>query len=144
MFNLYFGSTAAIQTTILVVAFASLSIYAYIKRMKIHHWGWLILAALALGLYICVAAATRDGYHLSVQYAIDGSVAPGLFQIASIQSIINCALAAVIVFCGILSIFLRKEKARKILFFVIATAIIAKVAVIEVSRITLYFAGHLN
>lgn len=142
MAHLYFGSSAAIQATVLVSIFIIFSICAFLKREKITHWGWLIVIAFALGLYICVAAATRDGYHLSVQYAIDGSVLPGLFSIASIKSIVNCILAAVIVLCGLFSIFLKRRKIRKMLFFILSASVLLKVLVIELSRIVLFFTGY--
>ncbi|MEG2686681.1 MAG: hypothetical protein RR954_06145 [Christensenellaceae bacterium] len=138
MLSLYFGSAQAIQATLLVSVFIVISSCAFLWREKITHWGWLIAFALALGLYICVAAATRDGYHLSVQYAIDGSVLPGLFTVESIQSIVNCILAAVIVICGVLSIFLKRRKARQALFFILSASAFLKILVIEISRIFLF------
>lgn len=136
--HLYFGSAEAIQTTMLVSAFIVITICVFVRREKVEHWGWLIMFTLALGLCICVTAATRDGYHLSVQYAIDGSVLPGLFTVTSIQSIINCILATVIILCGVLAIFLKRRKARQMLFFILSASALLKILVIEISRIFLF------
>lgn len=138
MLSLYFGSAEAIHTTLLVSVFIVIAICAFLRREKITHWGWLIVFELTLGLYICVAAATRDGYHLSVQYAIDGNSLPGLFTVTSIPSIVNCILAAVIVLCGVLSIFLKRRKARQTLFFILSAGVFLKILVIEISRIFLF------
>ena len=137
MAHLYFGSAEAIQATILISIFFAITIYAFVRREKLTHWGWLTAFTLALGLCICVAAATRDGYHLSVQYAIDASAMPGLFTVTSIQSMVTCTLAAIIVLCGVLSIFLKHKKARQTLFFILSASAFFKVLIIEISRIFL-------
>jgi len=137
MAHLYFGSAEAIQATILISIFFAITIYAFVRREKLTHWGWLTAFTLALGLCICVVAATRDGYHLSVQYSIDASAMPGLFTVTSIQSIVTCTLAAIIVLCGVLSIFLKHKKARQTLFFILSASAFFKVLIIEISRIFL-------
>lgn len=141
MSNLFFGSTSAVQTTVLVIILIAFVICALVKRNKIQYWGRMILVALVLGLYICIVAAIRDEYHLSVQYAIDGSVQPGVFEITGFQSIVNCILALVIVVCGLLCIFKKEQKIRQTLFFVLSGSMLLKVLTIEVSRIILFLTG---
>lgn len=92
----------------------------------------------AVGLVICIFAASRDNYHMSVQNAIDGSTEVGVFSIHSIQSTVNCIIALGIVICGILSIFMKSQDTRQILFFILSLCICMKIGIIEFSRIWLY------
>lgn len=110
MLSLYFRSAQAIQTTLLVSIFIVIAICAFLRREKITHWGWLIVFELALGL----------------------------FTVTSIPSIVNCILAAVIVLCGVLFIYLKRRKARQTLFFILSAGVFLKIPVIEISRIFLY------
>lgn len=135
--NLYFGDNTSIQTTVLLLVFLILLGIIVRKRGEIHHWGWLTLGLFSLGLYICIIGATRDGLHLTVQHAIDGSVDPGLFSLTSMQTIFGAVLGIVIVVSAILCIFLRKQNARKFLFFIISGSMLVKILMIELSRIIL-------
>ena len=79
--KLYFGKSTL--TTLLLAGFVAYAALAFWRRAEIQHWGRRTLLVLAWGLVLCAQAAVRDGYHLSVQHAIDGSCAPGLFAAAA-------------------------------------------------------------
>jgi hypothetical protein len=135
--NLYFGNFTSIISTILVIG-----VFIYIgitigKQNEITSWGKRIIILALWGLLICIFAAARDGYALSVQVSMGEQVSPGLFTLDSIQSTLGCIGGAVIAFCSLSSIFVRKQGYRKAMFFILSAAIIFKTLVIEISRILL-------
>lgn len=132
--NLLIGDFTTTVSTILVATAWVFIIYTAIKQKEITRWGRRIGALMLLGWIICCFVATRDGYHLSVQASFDDSVNPGLFTIDSIQSNLCCIGGAVIAFSGLSSIFVKNQKYRKVMFFVMSSAIIVKTLVIEISR----------
>jgi len=135
--NLYFGDAISIQTTVLLVVFLVFLGVMVKKRAEVRHWGRFVLSVCPVGLYICILGATRDGLHLTVQQAIDGSVDPGLFPLVSAQTIVGAVLGIVIVISAILCLFLKKQRAREALFFIIAGSMLLKIVMIEASRIML-------
>lgn len=136
--KLYFGSVVTSVTTLLLIGMFGYIGYSFIHRNEITLWGRRIAVLLAVGLVICIFAASRDNYHMSVQNAIDGSTEVGVFSIHSIQSTANCIIALGIVICGILSIFMKSQDARQVLFFILSLCICMKIGIIEFSRIWLY------
>lgn len=137
MAKLYLEKPWALRTTLLLCVMTAFALYSFVRRDAIQAWGIRTLLMLLLGLSLCCAAAMRDGYHLSVQHAIDGSVAPGLFTVQSLPSIVGGVLALVAVMCATLSIFLRE--ARQALFFVMSGSLLCKMVFIEASRIIFTF-----
>lgn len=75
-----------------------------------------IFSIISTLLVICIFAAIRDEYALSVQASIGTEVSPGLFALDSIQSNLSCIGGAVIAFCSLSSIFVRKQGYRKVMF----------------------------
>lgn len=135
--NLYFGDFTSIISTFLVIG---VFIYMGItigKQNQITSWGKRIIILALWGLLICIFTAARDGYALSVQVSMGDQVSPGLFALDSIQSTLACIGGAVIAFCSLSSIFVRKQGYRKAMFFILSAAIIFKTLVIEISRILL-------
>ena len=135
--NLYFGNLPSIISTLLVIG-----IFIYIgvtvaKQNGIKYWGRRIAILALWGLLICIFVATRDGYVLSVQASIDTGVLPGLFTVDSIQSTLCSLGGAVIAFCSLSSIFVKKQGYRKAMFFILAATILLKTLVIEISRVLL-------
>jgi len=135
--NLYFGNLLSIISTLLVIG-----IFIYIgvtveKQNEIKSWGRRIAILALWGLLICIFVATRDGYVLSVQASIDTGVLPGLFTVDSIQSTLCSLGGAVIAFCSLSSIFVKKQGYRKAMFFILAATILLKTLVIEISRVLL-------
>ncbi|MFR6379862.1 MAG: hypothetical protein ACLUNZ_08695 [Evtepia sp.] len=58
-------------------------------RENIVYWGRRTLFVLLFGLLICCFAAARDGLDKTIQHAIDGSCAPGLFPLVSVPTLIG-------------------------------------------------------
>lgn len=100
-------------------------------------WGKKIMIIVLVGLLLCIFAAIRDEYYLSVQSAEDASVSPGLFSIDSMQSMLACIGGAIIAICSITAIFIRRQNYRKTVFYIISAIIVCKIFVIEISRIIL-------
>ena len=135
--DLYFGDVFLIISTLLVI-----SIFIYIgitiaNQNEIKSWGKRITTLVSWGLLVCIFVAVRDGYHLSVQASMDTDVLPGLFTLDSIQSALCCISGAVIAFCSLSSIFVRKQRYWKVMFFILSAIILFKTLVIEISRIIL-------
>lgn len=137
MYQLYFESPLKIGTLFLTLGLGAFIIVSLVQRQSVERWGWRILVLAALGLWLCCLAATRDGYHLTVQNAIDGSVAAGLFGLKSLQSTLCCICGGVIFLGGLSAIFVHNQTYRFGMFTVLSIAFMTKVLTIEVSRIIL-------
>ena len=135
--NLFFRDGITAITTLLLIGLIAYMIFLVKRRKQISAWGRRTLLLFGWGLLVCITAATRDSFHLSVQHVIDGSTAPGLFSLVSIPSIVGMIGATVIVLSGLLSLFLRKQEIRRTLCFTMTSGIVLKIAVIETARILL-------
>lgn len=133
--NLYFGNVTSTISTILVIGILIFIGTTIAKQKKTKLWGKQIAILAIWGLLVCIVVALRDKYHLSVQASIDTKILPGLFTIESIQSTLCCLGGAVIAFCSISSIFIRRQDYRKVMFFILSGTILFKILVIELSRI---------
>ena len=87
MLKLYFGNLVNTVTTLLLVVLLGFIGVSICHRATITGWGRRTLLALVLGLVICCFAAARDGLDKTIQNAIDGSCAPGLFSLISIPTL---------------------------------------------------------
>lgn len=132
--NLYFGDFVVTMSTVFVVVVWAFIAFTLVNHKNIDFWGRRIAVLALLGWLACCFVATRDGYYLSVQASFDASVAAGLFTITSIQSNLCCIGGMVIAFSSISSIFVKNQKYRKAMFFVLSCVIIFKTVLIEVSR----------
>lgn len=135
--NLLFRDGITTITTLLLIGLTAYMIFLIRRRNQISAWGRRTLLLFGWGLLICITAATRDSFYLSVQHVIDGSTAPGLFSLVSIPSIVGMIGAAVIVLSGLLSLFLRRKEIRRMLCFTMMSGIVLKIVVIETARILL-------
>ena len=135
--KLYFGNTITITITILIVGIICYMIVLWKKREKINYWGRHIFILFAWGLYICIEAATRDNFHLTVQNAIDGITNPGLLPLISFPTIVGMMGAAVVIISGIICLFIRNQSTKRKFCYIVMAAIIIKIVIIEVSRIFL-------
>lgn len=141
MFNLFFGnlwSTLSTLTLLAVLAYIllySLRSITAVKQRDIINWGRRILFLTLIGLLLCIFAVIRDDYAMSVQGFMNGTEESGLFAIDSIQVYLAYFGGAVIGFSSLTSIFIRNQKYRKIMFFVLSGAILFKICIIEISRI---------
>ena len=133
--KLYFGDKASITTTILVLVTTAFVVESIVNRNNIHVWGRRTAILLILGLYICTMAATRDGLHLTIQHAIDGSCDPGIFPLISVPNILGCVGALVIIVSGVMTPFVRSQNTREILFYMMSGGMGFKVLAVEICRI---------
>lgn len=133
--NLYFGDAISTISTLLVIgAFIYIGLIVSMQK-KIDNWGRKIAVLVLWGIVICCFVAIRDSYHLSVQASMDNNVTAGLFTLESIQSILCSIGGAIIAFYSLSSIFIRKQKYRKIMFMILSATMLIKTLIIEVSRI---------
>lgn len=137
MLNLFLANVVTVISTILVLGVLTFSIITIIKKKKINHWGCRVALLFVLGLLVCIFVAIRDNYHLSVINMTNPNIAPGVFTAESIQSTLCCLGGAIIAFCSLSSIFIRRQGYLKTMFFILSATIILKTFVIEISRITL-------
>lgn len=137
MISLYFGNVITTLSTFAVLGIWIYLIFTMYNKKKIEKWGNRVLILVFFGLLLCILVAIRDNYHLSVQASIDSTISPGLFTINSIQSTLCCIGGAIIGFCSISSLFIRKQKYWKTMFFILSATIIVKTLIIELSRILL-------
>ncbi len=137
--KLYFGNMVTTVTTIMVLALAGFIGYSIWNRNEINFWGRRNLFLLVYGLVICCFAAARDGLDKTIQAAIDGSCAPGIFPLISIPTIVGCIGAAMIIIAAIATPIAKSQQMREIWFYVMSGGILLKIAVMEISRIILAF-----
>ncbi len=133
--KLYFRDGVTIAATIMLLMLAGYIIFCIATRKSTDHWGLRSLILLIFGLVVCCFAATRDGLDKTIQNAIDGSCAPGLFQLISIPNIVGC-IGALAVIVGIIATpIARSQAAREVWFYVISSGITLKIVTVEIARI---------
>ena len=89
------------------------------------------------GLVICCFAAARDGLDKTIQHAIDGSCAPGLFPLVSVPTVIGCVGALLILMAAIAAPIAKTQKMREVWFYVMSGGAVLKIATMEIARILL-------
>lgn len=139
--KLYFGNWVTTVTMVMVVTYVGFIIYSLINRNQIEFWGRRSLFLFAYGLLICCFAATRDGLDQTIQYAIDGSGAAGIFPLISIPNLVGCIGAAIILIAGIITIFSKSQHMKEILFFTMASGVMLKIITMEIARIVVNVKG---
>ena len=133
--KLYFGNTVTTVTTLMMLAllgFIACSIYA---RASIQHWGRRSIFLLIFGLAVCCFAAARDGLDKTIQHAIDGSCAPGIFPLVSIPTIVGCAGALLIIIAAVATPIAKAQRAREVWFYVMSGGAVMKIVTMELARI---------
>ena len=135
--KLYFGNTTTTVTTVMILALLSYIGYSFINRTNIQYWGRRSLILLVFGLVICCFAAARDGLDKTIQCAIDGSCAPGLFQLVSIPTIVGCVGAQLIIIAAIATPIAKTQKMREVWFYVMSGGAVLKIVTMEIARIIL-------
>ena len=133
--KLYFGNTATTVTTVMILALLGFVGYSFVNRSSIQYWGRRSLLLLVFGLVICCFAATRDGLDKTIQCAIDGSCAPGLFPLVSIPIVIGCIGALVIIVAAIAAPIAKTQRMREVWFFLMSGGVVLKIATMEIARI---------
>ena len=135
--KLYFGNTVIAITTFMVLALLGFIGYSVWNRASILYWGRRTAFLFVFGLVVCCFAATRDGLDKTVQCAIDGSCAPGLFALVSIPTIVGCIGALLILVAAIATPIAKTQAMRQFWFYWMSGGIILKIAVMEIARFLL-------
>lgn len=135
--KLYFGSTTTTVTTILILGLLGFIGYSVWHRADIQFWGRRSLFLAFYGLLICCFAAARDGLDKTIQCAIDGSCAPGIFSLLSVPNLIGCVGAALILIAGIATLFSKSQHTREIWFYLMSGGAMLKIVTVEIARILL-------
>lgn len=133
--KLYFGNTTTTATTIMILCLLGFMGYTVVHRENVTYWGRRSLLLLVFGLVICCFAAARDGLDKTIQNAVDGSCAPGVFPLVSFPNLIGCIGAAVIVIAAIATPIAKSQQAREVWFYVMSGGALLKIAVMEIARI---------
>lgn len=135
--KLYFGNTVTTATTVMILALLGFIGYSLYNRADILYWGRRSVILLVFGLVICCFAAARDGLDRTIQHAIDGSCAPGLFPLVSAPTIVGCIGALLIIIAAIPTPIARTQRMREIWFFVMSGGTVLKIVTMEIARIIL-------
>lgn len=133
--KLYFGSTVSTVTTLMIILMYAGIGYSVYNRANIQFWGRRTLVLAIYGLVICCFAAARDGFDKTVQNAIDGSCARGIFSLISVPIVAAYIGAAAIVLSGIATLFSKNQQFREICFYIMSGGVTLKVMAIELARI---------
>ena len=135
--RLYFGNAVTTATTLMILALLGYIGYSFVNRSSIQYWGRRSLLLLVFGLVICCFAAARDGLYKTIQNAIDGSCAPGLFPLVSIPTIVGCVGALLIIIAAIATPIVKTQKMREVWFYVMSGGAVLKIVTMEIARIIL-------
>ena len=135
--KLYFGNAVTAATTLMLLALLGFIGWSVWGRAVIQYWGRRSVLLLVFGLVVCCFAAARDGLDKTIQHAIDGSCAPGLFPLISIPTIVGCAGALLIVLAAIAAPIAKTQRAREVWFYVMSGGAVLKIVTMEIARIIL-------
>ena len=135
--KLYFGNAVTAVTTVMILALLGFIGWSVVSRETIQYWGRRTVFLLIFGLVICCFAAARDGLDKTIQHAIDGSCAPGLFPLISIPTIIGCIGALLIIAAAIATPIAKTQQWREIWFYLMSGGAVLKIVTMEIARITL-------
>ena len=132
--KLYFGNTVTTVTTLMILALLGLIGYSVCSRAHITYWGRRSAVLLVFGLAVCCFAAARDGLDRTIQHAIDGSCAPGLFPLVSVPTVAGCIGAALIIIAAVATPIAKTQRAREIWFYIMSGGAMAKIVTMELAR----------
>ena len=132
--KLYFGNTVTTVTTLMMLALLGFIAYSVYARAGIQHWGRRSAFLLIFGLAVCCFAAARDGLDKTIQHAIDGSCAPGIFQLMSVPMIVGCAGALLIIIAAAAVPIAKTQRAREAWFYVMSGGAAMKIVTMELAR----------
>ena len=133
--KLYFGNTVTTVTTLMILALLGFIGYSAVNHTAISFWGRRSAILLIFGLVICCFAAARDGLDKTIQHAIDGSCAPGLFPLVSVPTIVGCIGALLIVVAAIATPIAKTQRAREVWFYIMSGGAVLKIVTMEVARL---------
>lgn len=132
--KLYFGNTVTTVTTLMILALLGFIWYSVCSRAHITYWGRRSAVLLVFGLAVCCFAAARDGLDKTIQHAIDGSCAPGLFPLVSVPTVAGCIGAALIIIAAVATPIAKTQRAREIWFYIMSGGAMAKIVTMELAR----------
>ena len=132
--KLYFGNTVTTVTTLMILALLGFIGYSVCSRAHITFWGRRSAVLLVFGLAVCCFAAARDGLDKTIQHAIDGSCAPGLFPLVSVPTVAGCIGAALIIIATVATPIAKTQRAREIWFYIMSGGAMAKIVTMELAR----------
>jgi hypothetical protein len=135
--RLYFGNAVTTATTLMILALLYFIGWSVFNRAVIQYWGRRSVLLLVFGLVVCCFAAARDGLDKTIQNAIDGSCAPGVFQLVSIPTIVGCVGALLIIIAAIATPIAKTQKMREVWFYVMSGGAVLKIVTMEIARIIL-------
>lgn len=135
--RLYFGNAVTTATTLMILALLYFIGWSVFNRAVIQYWGRRSVLLLVFGLVVCCFAAARDGFDKTIQNAIDGSCAPGVFQLVSIPTIVGCVGALLIIIAAIATPIAKTQKMREVWFYVMSGGAVLKIVTMEIARIIL-------
>lgn len=135
--KLYFGSAVTAATTLMILALLGFTGYSAVNHASIEYWGRRSAILLVFGLVVCCFAAARDGLDKTIQSAIDGSCAPGLFPLVSVPTIVGCIGASLIVIAAIATPIARSQQARQVWFYIMSGGAVMKIVTMEIARLLL-------
>ena len=133
--KLYFGNAVTTATTVMILALLGFIGWSAFNRTNIQYWGRRSAVLLAFGLVVCCFAAARDGLDKTIQHAIDGSCAPGLFPLVSVPTIVGCVGALLIIIAAIATPIAKTQKMREVWFYVMSGGVVLKIVTMEIARI---------
>ena len=136
--KLYFGNGVTTATTILLFVLLGFLWDSIWHRENIVYWGRRTLFVLLFGLLICCFAAARDGLDKTIQHAIDGSCAPGLFPLVSVPTLIGCVGAALILIAAIATPITKSQGLREVWFYLASAGVMLKILTVEISRLLIH------
>lgn len=132
--KLYFGNTVTTVTTLMILALLGFIGYSVCSRAHITFWGRRSAVLLVFGLAVCCFAAARDGLDRTIQHAIDGSCAPGLFPLVSVPTVAGCIGAALIIIAAVATPIAKTQRTREIWFYIMSGGAMAKIVTMELAR----------
>ena len=135
--KLYFGNAVTTATTLMILTLLGYIGVSVWNRGNIACWGRRTLLLLVFGLVVCCFAAARDGLDKTIQHAIDGSCAPGLFPLVSVPTIVGCVGALLIIIAAIATPIAKTQNMRETWFYVMSSGAVLKIVTMEIARIIL-------
>ena len=124
-------------TTLMILALLGFIAYSAANRAAISAWGRRSLILLVFGLAVCCFAAAQDGLDKTIQHAIDGSCAPGIFPLLSVPTLVGCAGALLILIAAVATPIAKTQRAREVWFYVMSGGAVVKIVTMEIARIVL-------
>lgn len=137
MIKLYFENAVTTATTLMILTLLGFIGYSAANHAAISAWGRRSVVVLLFGLVVCCFAAARDGLDKTIQHAVDGSCAPGLFPLLSVPTIVGCAGALLILAAAVATPIAKTQKAREVWFYIMSGGAVLKIATMEIARIAL-------